>query len=231
MDVERQLEELLPLLERVVASTCRRHALGADEGEDFASWVKVRLNESDYAVLRKFRGSSSLRTYLIVVVTNLFKDYRIAQWGKWRPSAAAKRAGDLGVQLEGLFYRDGRTFTEAVALLHGSFGLEDSRAEIESLATRLRPRTLRRFESDQQLDTVPSQDPTPLERLSQRAVLGRIAADADWRELLAESTRTEAALGDGGEPSLPALAGGRPAPLPVPRLVRRARAARAARAA
>ena len=109
-----------PWIERTVASLCRRYGLGADEAEDVCSWVELRLIEHDYAAIRKFRGDSSIQTYLVVVVSALFRDYRAAHWGRWRPSAAALRAGPLAVRLETLVYRDGFTLDQAARTLRAS---------------------------------------------------------------------------------------------------------------
>ena len=102
---------------RSAAAICRRHGMGEPDAEDFASWVTLRLVEDDYAVLRQFRGDSSLRTYLTVVIVMLHREYRVRCWGRWRPSAAARRAGDGAVRLETLVYRDGLTLREAAELL------------------------------------------------------------------------------------------------------------------
>lgn len=122
---DRQKAEALFLanlewVERSVASLCRRYGLGGDEVDDVASWVKLKLIEDDYAALRKFRGDSSIRTYLVVVVAALFRDYRASNWGRWRPSAAALRAGTLAVRLETLVYRDGCTLDQAGRILRAS---------------------------------------------------------------------------------------------------------------
>jgi RNA polymerase sigma factor (sigma-70 family) len=122
---DRQKAEALFLtnlewVERSVASLCRRYGLGGDEVDDVASWVKLKLIEDDYAALRKFRGDSSIRTYLVVVVAALFRDYRASNWGRWRPSAAALRGGPLAVRLETLVYRDGCTLDQAGRILRDS---------------------------------------------------------------------------------------------------------------
>ncbi|HEU0076412.1 MAG TPA: sigma-70 family RNA polymerase sigma factor [Longimicrobiaceae bacterium] len=119
---ERQEAEALFLanmewVERSVASLCRRYGLGGDEADDVASWTKLRLIENDYAAIRKFRGESSIRTYLVVVVSTLFRDYRVGNWGRWRPSAAALRAGRTAVRLETLVYRDGCSLEHAARVL------------------------------------------------------------------------------------------------------------------
>lgn len=132
MTLERQRLEALFLsqlgwIERVVASVSRRNGLARDDAADFASWTTLRLIEDDYAVLRKFRGESALTTYLTVVIAMLFRDYRTHRWGRWRPSAAARRRGPLAVRLETLVYRDGLSVAQAAELLRtaGQTGLSD----------------------------------------------------------------------------------------------------------
>ena len=122
---ERQKAEALLLanldwVRRSALSLCRRYGLSGDEAEEVCSWINLKLVEDDYAPLRKFRGDSSVRTYLVVVVAALFRDYRASNWGRWRPSAAALRAGPLAVRLETLVYRDGCTLDQAARTLRAS---------------------------------------------------------------------------------------------------------------
>jgi RNA polymerase sigma factor for flagellar operon FliA len=151
-------EQNLPLIERLLRSVCRRNAFPPDESEEFASWAKLRLIDDDYAVLRKFEGRASLPTYLTTVIVNLFRDYRIHRWGKWRPSAEAKRLGEEAVQLETLVGRDGRTLAEAIQILRTSFGVTRPAIELEQLAARLPERPRRRHEGDEALAALPSGD-------------------------------------------------------------------------
>ena len=60
----------------------------------------------------------------------LFRDYRIHRWGRWRPSAAARRHGALAVRLETLVYRDQLRLEQAAELLRtaGQTELSGSRA-------------------------------------------------------------------------------------------------------
>src|SRR6516164_4999589 len=67
----------LDLIERVTAHICQRNRLNTAEADDFASHVKLKVVEHDYAILGKFEGRSSLQTYLTVVIQRLFLDYRI----------------------------------------------------------------------------------------------------------------------------------------------------------
>jgi RNA polymerase sigma factor for flagellar operon FliA len=145
MDPEKLLLESLPDLERISAFVCRRSSVLGADAEDFHSWVRLRLIENDYAILRKFEARSTLRTYLAVVVQRLMLDYRNHQLGKWRPSAEAKRLGEVAVGLEMLLHRDRRSVDEAIATTEARHA-EVSRAEIEAILRRLPQRAPRRRE-------------------------------------------------------------------------------------
>ena len=80
-----------PVIDEVTAQVCRRHRLTADESEDFRSEVKLHFTQADCDPLRRFEGRSSLQTYLIVVISRLFLDYRNRLPGRWRPSIFQKR--------------------------------------------------------------------------------------------------------------------------------------------
>jgi RNA polymerase sigma factor (sigma-70 family) len=114
-------------IRQAMGALSRRYGMGAADAEDFASWATVRLIADDYAVLRKFRGESSLRTYLVVVVAMLHREYRSRSWGRWRPSAAARRAGRVAVRLETLVHRDGYALPQAMLRLRtaGETSLSD----------------------------------------------------------------------------------------------------------
>src|SRR5205085_8638364 len=91
MDARALLEANLDLIERVIRFTARRQRLDETDAEDFASIVKLKLIENDYAVIRKFEGRSNFSTFITVVVQRMLLDYRIHYWGKWHASAEAKR--------------------------------------------------------------------------------------------------------------------------------------------
>ena len=105
------------VIEAAITYARRGHRLGADAGDEFASWARLRLLDNDCAILRKFEGRSSMRTFLITVVQRLFLDWRNAEWGKWRPTADARRVGPLAIELERLIIRDQLSFNEAVETL------------------------------------------------------------------------------------------------------------------
>jgi RNA polymerase sigma factor (sigma-70 family) len=107
----------LPLIERAIAFTCRRNQLSPEDAEEFASVVKLRLVEHDYAVLRAHEGRSSMATFLGIVVQRMLLDFRIHAWGKWHASAEAKRLGAAAIELEQLLHRDNRTLDDAARIL------------------------------------------------------------------------------------------------------------------
>jgi RNA polymerase sigma factor (sigma-70 family) len=139
-ELEALLTDNLGWVERVAASVCRRHGLDPDESDEFAGWARMRLVEDDYAVLRKFRGESAITTYLTVVVTMLFRDYRVSRWGRWRPSAAAKRLGDVAVRLETLVYRDGYRVDQAGEMLRAAGHTDLPDRELVRMLAQLPPR-------------------------------------------------------------------------------------------
>ncbi len=142
----------LALIERLSAATCRRHGFRGADADEFASTVKLKLIENGYGRLRKYAGRSSLRVYLAKVIDNVFRDYRISIWGRWRPSSAARRIGEVAIRLETLLYRDGHTFDEAVRILQTNYQVALTEAELADLVIRLPQRTTRRFEDDAGLD-------------------------------------------------------------------------------
>lgn len=125
-ELESLLTRNLEWLKGVATRACRRNGLDPDETDEFVSQVVVKVMEDDYAILRKFRGESQITTYLTVVVASLFRDYRAREWGRWRPSAAARRLGELAIRLETLIYRDGCRVDQAGEILRsGGYDVSD----------------------------------------------------------------------------------------------------------
>lgn len=133
--------EHLPRVERTIASLARRHGLRDAEAADLASWIKLRLIEDDYAVLRKFRGESAITTYLTVVIATLVQDYRVQKWGRWRPSAAALRKGGVAMKLEALVYRQGYQLSQAAEVMRSAGETQLSDRELSSLLSELPSRS------------------------------------------------------------------------------------------
>jgi RNA polymerase sigma factor (sigma-70 family) len=138
----------LPLIEQVISFVCRRNHMSGPDAEDFASHARLKLLENNYAVLKKFQERSSLKTFLVVTIQRLFLDYRIAAWGKWRPSTAARRLGPTAMLLERLLVRDGYSFEQACEVLTTNHQIKASFQELEALHSQLPLRMRRRIESE-----------------------------------------------------------------------------------
>jgi RNA polymerase sigma factor for flagellar operon FliA len=136
-DLEAAVAEHAAWIGQCAAHVARRHGLRPDDAEEFGSWVRARIVARDYEVLRKFRGDSSLRTYLAVVVSTFFRDFRAERWGRWRPSAAAQRIGPPAPSLESLVCRYGYSLSAAGELLRTRGETAMSDAELARLLARL----------------------------------------------------------------------------------------------
>lgn len=157
----------LPLIKKVVAQTCRRCNLQKEEAEEFLSQVQDKIMADDYAVLRKFEGKSSLKSYLTIVIKNQMRDFQNHLWGKWRHSEMAKRLGPVAMALEKLV-RDGYTFDEAVAILQTNHKVEMPWQELNEIAAKLPPRTPRQREGEEILELLPSSEDPPDARIREQ---------------------------------------------------------------
>ena len=142
-------------IEAVLAYTRRAHRLSADDGDEFCSWARLRLLENDGAILRKFQGLSSIKTFLVTVIQRLFLDWRIKEWGKWRPTTDARRLGPVAIELERLVLRDGIDFEQAAETLV-SKGTALSREECDRIWSELPRRPGRQRTGDQSLEILPA---------------------------------------------------------------------------
>jgi len=158
------------VIERALASVCRRHHLVAQDAEELASSFYVHLLEDDCAILRKFQGRSSIQTYLITVISHFFQDWRNARWGKWRPSAEAKRLGPIAVQLETYIARDQLPFDTACELLKARHAVTASRGELETMAGRFPRRERRTWVSEDEVANLATPTPAAEDLLIQRDV-------------------------------------------------------------
>jgi RNA polymerase sigma factor for flagellar operon FliA len=179
------------LVDKLSAIAARRRGMAPDDAEEFASWVRLRLCEDDFAMVRAFRGESAIETYLITVVARLSCDWANREWGRWRPSAAAQREGTLAVALERLQHRDGMSLDAAIEAVRTHAVPPDvpTERELRELARRLpRREPLRPLEAGEDvLDSVPASD------------------DAEGRVATAEAVATRARAIDGLSRAVAAL--------------------------
>jgi RNA polymerase sigma factor (sigma-70 family) len=155
----------LEVITRICRAQARRYRLSDDEAEELASTVQLRLLADDYAVLKKYAGRGSLKAFLEVVIRRTFLDRRIARFGKWRPSTAARRMGRVAIALERSIGRDGMSFEEACEALQTNHGVAQSRSQLERLYPLLKPASPRRFTDDAPLLEMPAPSASPLDQL------------------------------------------------------------------
>jgi RNA polymerase sigma factor for flagellar operon FliA len=194
VDYQKLLIEHLDLVDRVVRHIARRHHLPGSDAEELSSLVRLRLLDQNFAVLRKFQGRSNLATYLTAVIEHIYLDFCVAQWGKWRPSAAARRLGPLAILLDQLVTRDGLSFDEAVTTLSVNHGCQATPEELQQIYMQLPTRSVRRPAAEEELAVVASRvgtrdkaleyedDLETVERVE--AALAQILADLSPREQL-----------------------------------------------
>jgi len=138
MDVEELFLRHLTTIETIVAYIGRSNHLDCLETEELGAQVKLELIEGNYAIIRKFEGRSSFATYLTTVIQRMFYQHRVKLWGKWRPSAEARRLGDKAMALERLMSRDGMSFHEALEMMTtGCHANCCTAAELEAIYARL----------------------------------------------------------------------------------------------
>lgn len=177
----------LPVIQRVITAVVRRHRLSSSDAEEFRSTVFLRLIECDYRILRAFQHRSSMRTFLNVVIERLYLDFRNHLWGKWRPSARARRHGPVALMLERLTERDGFTFAEAVEILRMQHGVTLPLAALSGLAADLRVRPRHGGDENMAMD-MPDNRPLPDELMARsesahRAIAARRALARAIKEL------------------------------------------------
>jgi RNA polymerase sigma factor for flagellar operon FliA len=158
VDSQRLFLDNLGLIERIVRTAGRRHHLSFVEQEDFAGVVNVRLLENDCAVLRKFRGKSSMWTYLAAVIERHLLDFIYERWGRWRPSATADTIGPTAVLLERLVTRDGHMLEEAMEIMRTNHEVGMTFAELRATWAQLPPRGKAIEVSDEAADEVRADD-------------------------------------------------------------------------
>lgn len=143
-------------IEAAIRWVCRRHRLTGADREDFEGMARLKLLEDECRVLRRFQHRSSLQTFLVAVIQHIYLDQRNSVWGKWRPSAAARRLGDQAIELERLLWRDGLTLDQAIETLRARQGGPVDLTALQAIRDRLPERTPRRFVGEEHLATLAS---------------------------------------------------------------------------
>jgi DNA-directed RNA polymerase specialized sigma24 family protein len=91
----------------------RRFRIRQDAQDDLTQDVWLRILSSP-TIIQSFSGKSSLETYLVSVVSNMFRTAEQKRLGRWRASAQARRLGRPAIELERAITRDGVRPSEAI---------------------------------------------------------------------------------------------------------------------
>jgi RNA polymerase sigma factor (sigma-70 family) len=165
----------LTLLSRVLDMVAKMSHLSPEDASDFVQSVHLHLLETDYELLRRFRGKSSLQTYLSVVLRRRLLDWRCRHYGRWRPSAAARRLGPEAIDLERLIHRDGCSREEAIAIVARRW--PGPQADLWAIASALPARARRRRVPDTILENATARNESdPLEEQERRETRRKVTA-------------------------------------------------------
>ena len=156
-DPRAWLETNVARVKGLVTQVARCRRLARQDEQELLSIVWTHLANDEYRVLRRYKGAGSLNTYLRVVIERLVLDMRVTNWGKWRPSARARRLGAEAVLFEQLTVRDGHSAAHAEYVLRHVTGASVP-VEFTRTVVRLAPHGARRFVS---LDEVAQQAASP----------------------------------------------------------------------
>jgi RNA polymerase sigma factor for flagellar operon FliA len=152
-----------PFIDRTIGAMCQRHHVSTADRDDFVSAAHFHLVKDDYHVWRVFEGRAPIEVYLVAVLRQTFQDWRNARWGRWRPSAAARRLGPVAVLLETLWVRDGLAIDQVIEMMRTNHGVTESPAALHAMASQLPVRPPRTFVPTEEIDEhlkVPSGEDT-----------------------------------------------------------------------
>lgn len=142
-----------PFIDRTVGAICQRHHVSATDRDDFVSAIQFHLIKDNYQVWRAFEGRAPIEVYLLAVLRQAFQEWRNTQWGRWRPSVAARRLGPVAVLLEILWVRDGLAIDEVIEMMRTNHGVTETPAALHALASQLPTRPTRTFVPTDEIDT------------------------------------------------------------------------------
>ncbi|MEM6793900.1 MAG: sigma-70 family RNA polymerase sigma factor [Acidobacteriota bacterium] len=119
----------------------RRYGLTRDQRHDLTGAVVLKLLQKDRRALGA-DGAARPGAFFHTVARRALLDQRARSWGRWRPSARARRLGALGVAFDRCVNRDGLAPREAVETLRARAEACPERLEKMALAIPQRPRRL-----------------------------------------------------------------------------------------
>ena len=166
------VREYLGVIGEAIEAVSRRHRLNQEEQEEFSSEAFLKILDDGCKVLRAYKGKASMKAYLVGVLTRFLYNFRDRQWGKWQPSAEAKRLGGEAVLLEKLLTRDEYSHQEAFEMLTTNHRLAWSVEYFEEMVAKLPVRHKRRHLNQEVLEFLPTDAHMGEDRLRQQEARG-----------------------------------------------------------
>lgn len=110
---------------------------GANKADSLLVEVMEHLSAGDFRVLREYKGRSSLRRYLEVVICNKVIDLYRSKEGRGRAADEARKMGEVGVRLYELVHQKGLPVEEAHIILKAENGFTGDLKTLEEMADRI----------------------------------------------------------------------------------------------
>lgn len=105
--------------------------------------VLDHLRADNYRVLREYKGRSSMKRYLEVVIANKVVDIYRRKEGRSRAADEARKMGDVGVRLYELVFETGLPVAEAHDLIAAETDYDGGVEALEEMAERIRAKRKR----------------------------------------------------------------------------------------
>ena len=134
-------ESNLSITDEVIKKYCTRHHIVGDEADECNSYVYEKIIENDYQKIREFKGKSSYKTYITVVISRILID-RMRSSGRWRSSQKALKIGKEAVILEELVFRKKYSFEQAYNTLTTNHNISIEREKAYEIITLLQRKRL-----------------------------------------------------------------------------------------
>ena len=179
MDYARFLEDNIPIIDQAIKCICRRNHLSAEEAEEFAAEAKCKLLENDYKIIREFKGKSSIKTYLVTVMSRLFIDKKRASQGRWRASEKAKQLGDVAIKLDELLHKDNYPLEEAYKILRINYHITLSEEELDRIFHEIDKERTPRIKEEPEDEEIVSAIPDPRMRPDEEVEKRRLEKSAE----------------------------------------------------
>lgn len=143
-DFARLIVDHLPYIETQCRKAIDSFSTGrvetANEIDSLLTEVLDHLKADDFKVLRNFRGSAKLTTYLTAVIANHIVDIVRTRKGRSRARERARKIGPIAELLHSLVYGRGYTLADAHGHMVLSHGITESEDDLRGLLYQLQGR-------------------------------------------------------------------------------------------